>query len=197
MLNWLESDELRRLRQGDESAIGSIFDRYADRVKYYVLRQPATRTEELAEEFTQEAFLAFLKRPRWKDSAYRKLPSIGAYLFKVATTCVVHESRRLKAEGAMLQELARLPVVRPPDPESHLIKKEERQVITGAVGGLPEKYQATAELAVLGQCTPAETAKLTGEGHWKVRKRIDKIYELLAKATASYFKGKGDDHHEQ
>jgi RNA polymerase sigma factor (sigma-70 family) len=187
-LSWSEKDELRRLREGDESAMGSIFDRWANRVKYYVLRQPATRSDDVAEEITQEAFIEFLNRTWWHERAYKKLYNVGAFLRKVATRFVIHEANRVKKEEALVEGLSAMPFVGPDEPEDVLLVKEKAQLVDRVLSQLPEEYQATARCKLSG-CTPRETARLTEVTEWTARKRLKRIDELIVDALRVYSTG--------
>jgi RNA polymerase sigma factor (sigma-70 family) len=188
VLSRLEKDELRRLRKGDESAMGTIFDRWANRVKYYVLRQPAITCDASAEEITQEAFIEFLNRTWWRERAYKKLYNVGAFLTKVATRCVIHEANRLKEEAALVEGLATLPFVGPDVPEDLLLVKEKAQLVDRVVSQLPEEYRATARCKFHG-CTPRETARLTEVSEWTARKRLKRIDKLIVDALRLHSTG--------
>lgn len=188
VLSRLERDELRRLREGDESAMGSIFDRWANRVKYYVLRQPAITSDATAEEITQEAFIEFLHRSWWKERAYKKLYNVGAFLAKVATRCVIHEAKRVKEEEALVEGLATLRLVGPDMPDDLLLVKEKAQLVDRLVSGLPDEYRATARCKFHG-CTPRETARLTAVSEWTARKRLKRIDKLIADALRLHSTG--------
>jgi RNA polymerase sigma factor (sigma-70 family) len=189
MLTWVESDELQRLREGDSSAMASIFDRYADRLKYVVMRQPARLSEEVAEDITVEAFMAFLKWSRWSESAYKRLHSIGGYLYKTATTLVFTESRRIRDDGKLKEKIAREPVSRPPQPDRIALDNEIHRLLDDAVGRLPEDYQPTARYKFVHELTDDETAKLTGASKSTTKKRIARIKQLLAKALRFHLFG--------
>ncbi len=189
-LTWGESDELRRLREGDASAMGEIFDRYADRVKYYILRQPSAWSYDIAEEVTLDAFIKFMRRSRWKDSAYKELTCIGGYLVKTALNLLIDHVRKVKRNLKVMEKLAAVPVLPPLQPEQVALSNETLRLVDEAVDNLPPLYQPTVRHALEG-CGVKEIAELTGASEDTARKRRNRALKLLRAALRAHVKGTG------
>src|SRR5262249_27370849 len=86
-----DSDLLRRLRAGDEKSFGLLYHPHVGPLFRYALRMSGSAA--VAEDVTQEAFMALIHQPEGYDASRGPLP---AYLHGVARH---HVLRRLEREG--------------------------------------------------------------------------------------------------
>ena len=138
-----DADLLRRLQDGDQTAMGELYDRYFDRVYSLVFNQ-VDRNKEVAEDIVQDTFLAALKSAKGfkgRSSAYTWLCSIAYH--KVAD----HYRRQSRERKRMVSgidvdtlEDSENPG-RQPQPDSMIESAETRQVVNEALAKLPFDYQ--------------------------------------------------------
>lgn len=188
-MNTLETYEIQRLREGDRSAIASIYDRYANRVKYYILRQPAGASDERAEDILHAALLNFFHRARWNLFDPEKYSSIGQVLSASAARLLASEARRDKAIEKLKKKLADEGPSKPLQPDEVVLRKELSEQVDTAVDGLPPRYQEPATLRFVHGCSVAETALLTRTSEATTRKRLTRIKDYLSRVLRPYLKG--------
>lgn len=81
-----DEDLMARYQRGDSRALGTLYDRYARRLRAYALRQGAKRPDDLV----QDAFLRVVRNGEtWKGDAKFK-----TWLFQIARNLAVDASRR-------------------------------------------------------------------------------------------------------
>ena len=117
----------------DKAAFISLFDLYAPRVKYFLLRHGVTA--ESAEELTQEALLTVWRKARY-FSAERGTAS--SWIFKIARNLSIDETRRDKRAQlyAMVNEFNDVDPERPDDLVS---ASEQARRVRSAMNELPDE----------------------------------------------------------
>lgn len=138
-----DAEMLERLRDGDNTAMAELYDRYFDRVYSLVFNQ-VDRNKEIAEDIVQETFLAALKSAKsfkGRSSAYTWLCSIAYH--KVAD----HYRRQSRERKRMVSGIDVDTVDdeenpgRQPQPDSLIESAETRQVVNEALSRLPWDYR--------------------------------------------------------
>ena len=162
---------LARVRAGDESALGVVYDLHVDLV--FGLARRVTRDEQLARDITQEVFTYLWEMPDRVDLARG---SLRAYLAVVAHRRAVDEvrrnERRLRVEAAA-------PTAEVQDgPEGGVVDAAAREWckarLAAGLARLPAEQRAAVELAYFDGLTYKQVARALGipEGTAKSRLRL-------------------------
>jgi RNA polymerase sigma-70 factor (ECF subfamily) len=127
-----ETDLIARLRAADPRAQRAFYDAHVDRI--YRLAYRLTGDDELARDFTQEAFIrAFSRIEQFRGDA-----AIGTWLHAIAARVVMNGMRRVnrfrRREVALDEAGATAGPARSAEPDL-------RQRLHRAIDALPEKYR--------------------------------------------------------
>lgn len=165
---------LDRMRQGDETALGALYDLWSPRL--YPLILHVVGTAEDAEEVLEETFWqAWRQADRYEGGRGR----VGAWLATLARSRALDRARarrRVREEG--WDELPTLAAGDPegdaPDPLHDAAAAEERGMVRGALLRLPAEQREALELAYYGGLSQTEIAERTGQplGTVKTRMRL-------------------------
>jgi len=139
-----DRDLVRRVAEGDEEAFRDLFRRYGSVAKALalkIIRQPF-----LAEEITQEAFLALWRRPR----AYREdRGSVRAWLMSTVHHRAVDLIRREEAQRRRAEEMDPTDAVEQDVGEAFVEEaafEERRAAAVAALGELPPEQRQVLEM---------------------------------------------------
>ncbi len=162
---------LARVRAGDESALGVVYDLHADLV--FGLARRVTRDEQLARDITQEVFTYLWELPDRVDLARG---SLRAYLAVVTHRRAVDEVRRSERRSRVE---AAAPVAETQDgPETCVVDAAVREWcrarLAAGLARLPAEQRAAVELAYFDGLTYKQVARALGipEGTAKSRLRL-------------------------
>lgn len=157
-----DAEMLERLRDGDNTAMAELYDRYFDRVYSLVFNQ-VDRNKEIAEDIVQETFLAALKSSKGfkgRSSAYTWLCSIAYH--KVAD----HYRRQSRERKRMVSGIDVDTVDdeenpgRQPQPDSLIESAETRQVVNEALSRLPWDYRQVLILKYVEEMSVQEISQV-------------------------------------
>jgi RNA polymerase sigma-70 factor (ECF subfamily) len=167
-----DSELLRRTAGGDEQAFTDLYRKYSAGVFRFVLQMTGRR--QVAEDVTQEAFLALMR----EAGGYR--PERGAlapFLYGIARN---HLLRRLARDGpadfGQPGERAAAD-----DPAADLLKAELVETVRAAVLSLPAHYREAVVLCDLEEMDYRGAAETLGCAVGTVRSRLHRAHELLAR----------------
>lgn len=157
-----DADMLKRLHDGDRTAMAELYDRYFDRVYSLVFNQ-VDRNRDVAEDIVQETFLAALKSAKGfkgRSSAYTWLCSIAYH--KVAD----HYRRQSRERKRMVSgvdvdtiDVSENPG-RQPQPDSLIESAETRQVVNEALSKLPWDYRQVLILKYVEELSVQEISQI-------------------------------------
>lgn len=160
---------LGRLQQGDEAALGALYERHAPLL--YALAVRVVGDRQLAQEVIQDTFL------RCWDQAERYDPTRGrvlAWLIGVTRHRAI-DVLRSRSHKARLRERDTLAAPgspgepgQPDDGEGVLL----RRAVSAALEALPDAQRRAIELAYYGGLTQTDIAALTGDPLGTVKGRI-------------------------
>jgi RNA polymerase sigma-70 factor (ECF subfamily) len=164
-----DSETVRRLQRGDESALTELYDRYLNRLYLFALRLVG-RPED-AEEIVAETFL---KAFRHIDD-YRGEGAFSGWLFRIADRlCRTRLRRRPPLRLISLQGLQQTPAV---DRDPATREAAFRLVVRDALSDLPGDYQAVLVMRDVVGLTNREAAEALGRSaaaakslHFRARK---------------------------
>ena len=153
---------LKRLHDGDRTAMAELYDRYFDRVYSLVFNQ-VDRNRDTAEDIVQETFLAALKSAKGfkgRSSAYTWLCSIAYH--KVAD----HYRRQSRERKRMVSgvdvdtvDVSENPGSQP-QPDSLIESAETRQIVNEALAKLPWDYRQVLILKYVEELSVQEISQI-------------------------------------
>jgi RNA polymerase sigma-70 factor, ECF subfamily len=175
-----DEDLLRQARAGDEGAFTELYRRRQGGVYRFALQMSGSKA--LAEDVTQEVFMALIREAARFDSARG---SLAGYLYGIARN---HVLRRLERErvfvpiGEAVEEngaSAHASLITPGDPLGDLTRNEMVEAVRGAVLALPAHYREVIVLCELHEMSYAEAAEVIGCAIGTVRSRLHRARALL------------------
>jgi RNA polymerase sigma-70 factor, ECF subfamily len=177
-LQALSDSELLGLTQaGDEEAFVLIYRRHQGPVYRFALQMSGS--ESLAQDVTQEVFLALMRATPTFDAARG---SLSAYLYGIARNHVLRnlERSRLLVPMAEDEDVSLLePPVAPDDPLGDLTRREGLQAMRQAILALPLRYREVVALVDLEEMSYAQAAQALGCAMGTVRSRLHRAHALL------------------
>ncbi len=178
------SDEalLRLLAAGDESAFTSLYRRRQAGVYRFALQMSGSAA--LAEDVTQEVFLALMREPGAFDPARG---SVAAYLYGIARFQVLRRLEKDRPLVALMDSVdddsssapACAHLVNDCDPLAELTRAESVAQVREAVLALPSHYREVMVLCELHELSYAEAACALGCVVGTVRSRLHRGRALL------------------
>ncbi|MFC4948109.1 RNA polymerase sigma factor [Pseudonocardia sp. GCM10023141] len=162
---------VRRIMDGDQSALGELYDRYGRPA--YSLARRICADEGLAEDVVQEVFLAFWRDPQRYDV---KRGSFGTWLLTLVHHKSVDAVRRESAIRRRTVPAAEEGDERGAPPGPGADQAALGNVVAGqvrdALGTLPLEQRQALTLAYFGGYTQREVAALTGVPLGTVKSRM-------------------------
>jgi len=171
---------LRMMQAGDESGFTTLYRRRQGNIYRFVLEMSGSAA--LAEDVTQEVFMALIRESRGYDPARG---SLSAYLLGMARH---HALRLLKRDQTYVSRPQAAEGVREwgdaapssgEDPHATLARQEAIHSVRQAILSLPEHYRETVVLCDLNEMSYEETASVLGCSVGTVRSRLHRARALL------------------
>jgi RNA polymerase sigma-70 factor, ECF subfamily len=151
----------------------TAFDTHHQDVYNFAYRM--TRQTDLADDITQECFLALVRAPHRYDPARG---SIKVYLFSIARNLALKHYRDCRTE--QLDEAECLPAF---DPRGSL---DLSHAVAEAVAGLPHLQQESLILFEYTGVSLEEVAQIVGADTGTIKSRLHRARERLRKVLAGY-----------
>ncbi len=164
-------DLIRRLAQGDESALATLYDRYGGVVYSVALR--VVKDAGVAEEILQDIFYHLWRHASDYDASRGGL---GAWLFVSARNRAIDRLRQRKPPDGPKEEES-LPSGF--NLESQVAQAELMSRIKSAMDGLPGPQRQALELAYFEGMTHSEISQRTGEPLGTVKTRLRTALQAL------------------
>jgi RNA polymerase sigma factor (sigma-70 family) len=174
----VDPDLCERLIEGDEYALGEVYDRYAPVVYGLALR--VTRDRLAAEDICQDTFVAVWERPQHVD---RARGSLRAWLCEAAHLRAVDwvrgvESGRPSRTGGPYRTST-------DDVETRYLMVAQRASIAAALDSLPREQSVALELAYFGGLTYRQVAACLAVPEVTIKSRIRLGLERLAERSGA------------
>lgn len=166
---------IARIRSGDESAMGQLYDRYSGIVYGVALR--VLGNTGAAEDVLQEVFMQLWRNPRAFDAERGKL---APWLAVIARNRSIDALRRRPAED----DIDELPIPSSVNLEEEAARRIAVDKVRGVLGQLPQDQRRLLEMAFFEGMTHSEIAGKTGEPLGTVKTRIRTGLLTLRKAFA-------------
>ncbi len=177
-----ENDLLERIKAGDEGAFIELYRRRQGPIYRFALQMSGS--ESLAEDVTQEVFLALMREARHFDAARG---SLAAYLYGITRNLVADHLRRGRLNSPLEQAEAedergsRARSAAASDPLADMTRREAVESLRQAVLALPEHYREVVVLCELHEMDYERAARILGCAVGTVRSRLHRARDLLAK----------------
>ncbi len=173
-----ESDDelLLRLQSGDEQAFLALYRRRQPAIYRFALHMSGSAA--IAEDVTQEVFLALIRDSFGYDPELGSLPS---YLYGIARKLVLRVIERGRSDTALDEESddAQPYVKSNSDPLGDLTRKEGIHALRRAVQSLPHRYREVVVLCDLEEVDYSDAAAILGCPVGTVRSRLHRARALL------------------
>jgi RNA polymerase sigma-70 factor, ECF subfamily len=172
-----ESDQnlLGSMLAGNEAAFSALYRRHQPSVYRFVLHM--TGAAEVAEDVTQEVFLALIRNPGAYDSGRGAL---AAYLFGVARHAMAHAVRRHAAHVTFDEAPPLADTGIAEDALADLTRAENIELLRRAVLSLPDRYREALVLCDLEEMDYAQAAAVLDCAVGTVRSRLHRARAMLA-----------------
>jgi len=169
---------LRMLQAGDEDAFTALYRRRQGGIYRFVLE--ISGSAPLAEDVTQEVFMALIRDSRGFDPARG---SLVAYLFGMARHHALRFLKRDKTYVSIPQTWDgsgdSVEIAPGDDPHSALSRQETVRSVRQAILSLPEHYREAVVLCDLNEMSYEDTASVLGCSVGTVRSRLHRGRALL------------------
>lgn len=163
-----DSDEalLVRVAQGDRDAFAAAFQKYAPRVKSYLMRLGAPGA--IAEDLTQDAMVSVWRRAAWFDPARAKA---STWVFVIARNAWIDKLRRERVELAYRETIDEAcPTGEAPDDAAERLEIEKN--MKSALDTLSEEQKQVVRLAFFEDRPHSEIANLLALPLGTVKSRL-------------------------
>jgi len=176
-----DHDLLRRMQEGDEDAFLQLYRHRQAAIYRFALHMSGS--QQVAEDVTQDVFLALVREPRRFEP---QRGSLAAYLYGIARNRVLHHLKQGslhvpltsgKADGRVSSE----PPMPALDPLDDLTRQEDIKSLRQAVLALPALYREVVVLCDLNELDYAQAAASLGCAVGTVRSRLHRARSLLLK----------------
>lgn len=176
--------QLSALREGDDAALGALFERYADRIYRLavgLLHEPAE-----AEDVVQESFVkALTNLDRFEGRS-----GIGTWLYRVAYNAAMDRLRRRGREPVTESDDMPSPhsmVDWSSTPEALLLDNEARAALDAATDTLSASLRAVFILRDVEGLSTLETAEALGISESAAKVRLHRARLQLRERLSEYF----------
>ena len=172
-----DTELLLRLKTGEKSAFGPLYERYRRRVYGYCLRM--LRDTDRAQDMVQAVFLKALE-----SAASLERPEIfTCWLFTIARNEIYSALRRSRTgQTVELQE----EVWESETPHDIYVRQESAMQLESALARLKPEYREVLILQHLEQLTYGEIAAVTGETVSSVESRLFRARKALVRQLGPY-----------
>src|SRR6202789_1046126 len=167
-----DAELIARIVQRDESALATLYDRYAGMLSSVLNR--ILRDTQAAEEILQDIFYQLWRTAAQFDPARGSLPG---WLLVIARNRAISRLRRHNPASG--EELLENTVVLPTNLESTIAQRQLIGKVKGALDSLPKEQRAAIELAYFEGLTHSEIAARTGDPLGTVKTRLRSALETL------------------
>jgi RNA polymerase sigma-70 factor, ECF subfamily len=168
-----EADLVQAAKRGDEQAFLALYGRHRTALFRFVCR--LSRSVAVAEDVTQECFLALVERAEFKADR----GPLQAYLFGMARNLVFRRLRISEREAEEEVEAAA-----PADTLGGILASERAALVAAAVAALPALQREAIVLFEYEELSLEEIAGITGVEVGAVKARLHRARESLRKRLA-------------
>jgi RNA polymerase sigma-70 factor (ECF subfamily) len=152
------------LAEGDQAALGALYDRFQRDVYRFVARLASTD----ADDFVQMTFLeAYRSAPRFRGEA-----AVKTWLFGIAANLVRNHHRGTQRKQRAHDSLQVMPRRPPTDPGEAITREQQRQCLARAIETLTPALREAYVLCVIEEVTGKEAAQALGVREASLYRRL-------------------------
>ncbi len=152
------------LAEGDQAALGALYDRFQRDVYRFVARLASTD----AEDFVQMTFLeAYRSAPRFRGEA-----AVKTWLFGIAANLVRNHHRGTQRKQRAHDSLQVMPRRPPTDPGDAIAREQQRQWLARAIETLTPALREAYVLCVIEEVPGKEAAHALGVREASLYRRL-------------------------
>jgi RNA polymerase sigma-70 factor (ECF subfamily) len=174
---------LRQLSKGSEAAFRSLYERYQGRIYRFALHMSGNSA--IAEETTQEAFMALIGNSRGYDA---EKGSVAGYLFGIARNHTRKAMQLVESDIPLAEEESEqdeFAAANGLDVLEELSNGELLAALRQAVLGLPPLYRETVVLCDLEEMSYQQAAEMLDCSEGTVASRLHRARGLLKKKLSA------------
>lgn len=164
---------LERVKSGDNSAAGELFEKYAPSLLRFADRLLSDRAT--AEEVTQEVFVKVISRAHQYDGR----AEVSSWLFAIAANACRDRRRRDRRATVVPLDGLPEPAAKGEGSEKRLMDRQQRDAVRRALSRLSEEQREALILARYHGMPYAEIAKVLNISVGAVKTRIFRAVETL------------------
>ena len=185
-----EGEALKLARQGDSAAFERLYRLHSHRVYSLCLRM--VRNPSLAEDLTQETFLAVFRGLR----DFHGHSTFSTWLYRVARNTVLMCFRKRRLNEVSLDEVAEArkedgrPPVEPGTPDQHVEGLPDRLLLQAAVGRLSEGFRSALVLHDVHGYEHREIASILGWATGTSKSQLHKARLRVRESIHRYERGR-------
>lgn len=168
---------IAQLRDGDENAMASLYDRYSGVVYGVALRVLGDTMA--AEDVLQEVFLQLWRNPHSFDPARG---SLAPWLAVIARNRAIDLLRKRPQQED--EDISELPIATSVNLEDAAAQRQAIEKVRSVLAGLPAEQRRTLEMAFFEGMTHTEIAAKTGDPLGTVKTRVRSALLAVRKALA-------------
>ncbi len=172
-----DTELMRRVAAGDEAAFVEIYRGNQAAIFRFAFHMGGSQA--LAEDVTQEVFLALMRQATQYDPARG---SLTGYLYGIARKHLLRHFRR-RSQFPIAADSGGIPalLVEPADPLGQLSRAETIESVRRSILALPPRYREAVVLCELHEMGYEEAAAAAGCAVGTIRSRLHRARALLAK----------------
>jgi RNA polymerase sigma-70 factor (ECF subfamily) len=187
---------VRRLRDGDTTALEVLMTRYTDRV--YRLACGVTGSSADAEEVVQDVFLALFR----KAHTFEERAALSSWIYRITVNAALIKRRGHRGQREVSLE-SLLPTFLPDghragEPavlrtdwsqtaESELLAQETREILQRTIQDLPDSYRTVVMLRDIEGLSNEQVAEVVGESVPAVKSRLHRARMALREELSRHF----------
>lgn len=168
-----DGNSLELMIRGEERGFVALYRKYQSQVYRFSFQVSGSR--QVAEEVTQETFLALIRAPQ---KYHRERGPLLLYLFGIARNLAWRNARRERIFGS-LGDAEELPATCMRDLASDLARRDLAIQVRHAVLSLPRKYREVIVLCSFQELSYEQAAAVIGTSIGTVRSRMHRAKQLL------------------
>lgn len=171
--------ELSALLPTDDQAFAEVYDRYFGIIYLFVRKM--LQDEDLAEDMTQEIFLAL-----YENRSSSAIRSLRAYLYQSARYALIDHGRRQKSRSDYMTGLKEYVEKGEWSTEETVIQRDLERQIEKEIQNLPEKMRTVFELSRKHYLSNKDIATTLGLSEGTVRQQIHNAIVRLRAGTSCF-----------
>jgi RNA polymerase sigma-70 factor (ECF subfamily) len=174
---------LKRFSEGDEQAFSQLYDRYVQKLLYYVHR--CVNDWQVAEDIVQEVFIQVMRDAK----SFEPRAALSTWIYRIATFMCLKHRRDTGLRHKIITREAKAGTFTRQNPipgaSEELEQSEAAAALSELVQKLPEKHKKVVQLREFADMSYEEIAKAVGIGIGTVKSRLFRARSMLREGLLS------------